>query len=245
MTSEPKSGRDAPRYLQLADDLRGAIHSGRLAEGALLPTESALCAQYGVSRFTVREALRRLQSEGLIRRRRGSGTIVAPPRQLLRQTLSDVSELLQYASGSEFSFTNLGLVTLSSARMDDLGLHEGDRWVHLLGIRRKPGGSSEPIAVTDVYIHPALAAHVPALRPGTEAIFTQLARAAGFRVVEVVQTLQAQAAGSHEAAALGIARRAPVLRIVRIYRDETGRTVEVSVSAHPGDRFSYAMRMDH
>ena len=46
------------------------------------------------------------------------------------------------------------------------------------------------------------------------------------------------------ASALGIPRRAPVLRIVRLYRDTDDRVVEASVSIHPGDRFTYSMQID-
>lgn len=232
-----------PRYAQVAADLRAAIQAGDFGEGAQLPTESTLCERYGISRFTVREALRRLQAEGLIRRRRGSGTIVASPEQVLRQPLSDVAELLQYAADSQFHFDDCGAVTLSGPKAEELGVPGGSQWHHLTGVRRlSPTGPA--IAVTEVYINPALAAHVPALKPGAKTLFEQLAAAAGFRVVQVVQNISAMAAGNHEAASLGIARRAPVLRIVRVYRDETGRIVEISVSSHPGERFTYSMHID-
>jgi len=67
-----------PRYVQLAGELREAILAGEFANGKPFPTETALCERFDVSRFTVREALRRLESEGLIERRRGSGTTVQP-----------------------------------------------------------------------------------------------------------------------------------------------------------------------
>ena len=56
-----KSAR-RPRYLELADELRAQILGGDLASGDGFPTESVLCARYGVSRFTIREALRTLQT---------------------------------------------------------------------------------------------------------------------------------------------------------------------------------------
>ena len=74
----PKKGARTPRYLQLAGELRDAILTGAFADGKPFPTETALCTKYDVSRFTVREALRRLEVEGLIERRRGSGTTVQP-----------------------------------------------------------------------------------------------------------------------------------------------------------------------
>lgn len=235
-------GDAQPRYVQVADELRAGITDGHFGEGAQLPTESVLCDRYGVSRFTVREALRRLQSEGLIRRRRGSGTIVDTGSHVLRQPLSDVAELLQYAAGSEFAFTVHGMVTMSEAQAADLGVPVGSRWVYLSGIRRL--GPNAPVALTDVYIDPALEPHVAALQPGRRTLFEQLGALAGFRIGRVDQDIRAMAAGGREAAALAIPRRAAVLRIVRNYRDEAGRTVEISVSAHAGDRFTYSMHID-
>jgi DNA-binding GntR family transcriptional regulator len=229
--------------VEVADDLRARINAGDFATGAQLPTENALCERHGVSRFTVREALRRLQAEGLIRRRRGSGTTIDNGSTALRQPLSDVAELLQYAAGSEFRFEIHGLVTLAEAQAIDLGLPPGSQWVHLSGVRTlTPGGT--PLALTDVFIHPDLQRHVAALRPGRLTLFEQLSTAAGFRIARIEQDIRAVAAGNREAEALGIARRTPILRIARHYRDESGRTVELSLSAHPGDRFTYSMHID-
>jgi GntR family transcriptional regulator len=232
-----------PRYVEVADELRARIIAGDFANGAQLPTESALCERHGVSRFTVREALRRLQAEGLIRRRRGSGTTIDSGAGTLRQPLSDVAELLQYAADSEFRFDILGPVTVAEAQAKDLGLQPGSRWILLSGVRTlAPGGV--PLALTDVFIHPDLAPHVAGLRPGRVTLFEQLSAAGSFRIARVEQDIRAVAAGSREALALGIARRSPILRIIRHYRDESGRTVELSVSAHPGDRFTYSMHID-
>ena len=53
-------------YLQVAAQIREAILEGRLEDGAPLPSERDLAAQFGVARTTVREALRALQAEGLL-----------------------------------------------------------------------------------------------------------------------------------------------------------------------------------
>ena len=232
----PPHGRQ-PRYLQVADELRAGIAAGQFGEGAQLPTESVLCERYGVSRFTVREALRRLQAEGLIRRRRGSGTTVDTIGSVLRQPLSDVADLLQYAADSEFRFDVNGMVTLTDVQATDLALPIGSRWVCLSGVRTLPPNGT-PLAMTDVLIHPDLEQHVAGLKPGRVTLFEQLGKAAGFRIAHIEQDIRAIAAGARESAALGIARRSPILRIARHYRDENGRSVEISVSSHPGDRFT-------
>lgn len=71
----------APAYQTLADDLRYQITSGQLRPGDRLPTEPELCARSGVSRSTVREALRLLASQHLIVTTRGvtGGSFVSLP----------------------------------------------------------------------------------------------------------------------------------------------------------------------
>jgi DNA-binding GntR family transcriptional regulator len=233
-----------PRYAQVATELRAAINAGEYAKGDAVPTESVLCAHYGVSRFTVREALRRLQAEGLIRRRRGSGTVVASPEQVMRQPLSDISEILQYAAESQFLFQDCGPTTLTATKAEAFGVDEGSLWMHLSGLRRVSAGGP-PIASTNVYINPELKGHISALRPSPQTIFEQLAKSAGFRVTRIIQTITAAAAGNYEASALEVSRRAPVLRIIRSYRDENDRIVVISDSTHPGERFTYTTHIDH
>ena len=65
-----------PYYKRLADFLIQEIEAGKYGVGASLPTERELCESFGVSRHTTREALRRLESNGLIIRRQGSGSSV-------------------------------------------------------------------------------------------------------------------------------------------------------------------------
>lgn len=65
-----------PMYHQIADDLRARIESGELAPRAQLPTELELREQYDASRNTIRDAIKRLTSLGLVETRPGQGTFV-------------------------------------------------------------------------------------------------------------------------------------------------------------------------
>lgn len=85
---EPGEGSDhllvsriEPAYQQVATQLRALILDGRLEPGSRLPTEDKLCTNFGVSRNTVREALRLLSAENLIATTRGAtgGTFVTTP----------------------------------------------------------------------------------------------------------------------------------------------------------------------
>lgn len=70
----------APAYRQISDDLRRRIVAGTLSQGDALPTETDLATRYGVHRSTIREGLRQLEQEGLLRRD-GKRLLVSMPRQ--------------------------------------------------------------------------------------------------------------------------------------------------------------------
>ncbi len=99
--------RVKPAYQQVADQLRGLILSGDLQAGDRLPSETELVAQFGVSRSTLREALRALASRDLVHTRRGvtGGTFVS---------VADVEQVSRYLE------TSLGLM---SGR-DDLSVQD-------------------------------------------------------------------------------------------------------------------------
>lgn len=65
-----------PIYLQIADDLRAQIESGKLKPGQQLETEGELVRLFGASRNTVRDAIKRLTTLGLVVPRPGQGTFV-------------------------------------------------------------------------------------------------------------------------------------------------------------------------
>lgn len=243
-----KPAKNIPRYLQVASELRQSILAGRYADGAQFPTESDLCETYDVSRFTVREALKRLQAEGLIARKRGSGTVVQPAAArggALHQPLSNVGELLQYARGSAIIYEKRGSGPLPTAIGEQISGDTGGRWTVFAGIRRQ-GFGEKPIAATEVYFHERLGHAIDALdlNASSQTLFSQVERLTGVAAATVTQDIQAIAASSTVAEALEIDEGVPVLLILRCYIDRQGRVFEISVSHHPGDRFAYAMHID-
>ncbi|MCU8651083.1 GntR family transcriptional regulator, partial [Escherichia coli] len=69
-----------PLYRQIADRIREQIARGELKPGDALPTESALQTEFGVSRVTVRQALRQLVEQQILESIQGSGTYVKEER---------------------------------------------------------------------------------------------------------------------------------------------------------------------
>lgn len=75
--SDDRTARSKLRSVSVYDEIKQQIDSGRFTAGSRLPSEPDLATELGVSRATLREALRALEAEGSLRRRWGSGTYVA------------------------------------------------------------------------------------------------------------------------------------------------------------------------
>jgi DNA-binding FadR family transcriptional regulator len=112
----------------ITDQIREAIVTGRLDEGHRLSPERELAEQFGVSRVTVRDALRSLEAQGLIAIRlgaRGGAFVTAPNGSVVAQTMSDMVMMSAVTPEDIVEarlLVELGTVTLACARAtgDDL-----------------------------------------------------------------------------------------------------------------------------
>jgi GntR family transcriptional repressor for pyruvate dehydrogenase complex len=109
----------------IADQIRAAILGGQLKEGERLPPERSLAEQFGVSRVTVRDALRALEAMGLITVRvgaRGGAFVTAPTGSVVAQTMSDMV-MMQAITPEDVVearlMVELGTVTIACARATD------------------------------------------------------------------------------------------------------------------------------
>lgn len=233
-----------PRYVQLAEELRNRILSARGEPGAPFPTEAELCQTHDVSRFTVREALRRLELEGLIARRRGSGTVLQPAAArggALHQPISNIGEILQYARGTQIAFERLAIGPVPTNYAVQIAEDVGGDWLRLTGLRRQMDGS--PLAFTQVYVHPSLAEVVDHLDPKRFTLFRQLAEQGRLTVDRITQEIQAVPIPAPLARELDMTARTPALRVIRSYF-AGDFLFEISVSHHPGERFAYSTHIE-
>jgi GntR family transcriptional regulator len=102
----PNLNRDEykPLYVQLSDAITTYINEKALEPGDPLPSENDLLQHYGVSRMTVRIAIQRLATEGLIQKIQGKGTFVAKP--MLKGCVSGVQSLEESLSGQGIIVVN-------------------------------------------------------------------------------------------------------------------------------------------
>lgn len=236
-----------PRYLKIVRQIERDIARERIAVGEHLPGELDLCRRLGVSRFTVRQALRHLRDSGMVVPRRGAGTIVTArsPKRSFIHAVASLHELSQYAEITRFAIGEFTPVIAGVALARRLKCRRGQSWWRAEGYRYggANGDADEPICWTEVFVAGEFSRIKEKSGSHTARIFSFLEAEYGERISEVSQTLHAVLVPERIAATLEVEPGSPALQVDRIYRSGRGKTVEIATSIHPADRFSYTMRL--
>lgn len=138
-----------------ADELRRRILSGGLAAGERLPTEATLMEELGVGRSTLREAVRVLEREGLVRVRQGSGTYVAQPdRASLLAAAFGVTEATHITEVRRV--LEPAIARMAARRRTP---EQAREILRLARVREscRAAGEKEPLVEADVALHRAIA----------------------------------------------------------------------------------------
>lgn len=228
-----------PRYAEILGVLRREIASAIHPIGASLPSEAALCDRFKVSRFTIREALRRLQADGMVERVQGAGSKVIrdAPASVFVQRYRSVSDLTQYAENTHFELLSITEIQLSEEVAHQIGGQTGEAWCFFRALRRTDASAPEVIAVIESYIPVRFAALANDVENISGPVYAALSAAADEPILDVEQEMQALPAPYHVAEALGLAADAPVLRIMRRYAAASGTLIASFNWHHGGDRY--------
>jgi GntR family transcriptional regulator len=233
-----------PRYASVANDLIGRIAAGEFPVGSLLPKEFELAATYGVSRHTMREALRRLDEAGLLSRRRRAGTeiVAAHPLNSYRQPISSIDDFLQYGEATEIRRKRQKVVRCDETLARLIGCQPGSKWLRVESIRTQDG-DRRPICHTTLYLTMELdniEAHIKAHSGPVSAMVEDVY---GIRIAEIEQSIEAISLDVISARHLDSEPGYPALKAVRRYYDDARRLIELAVALHPGERFVYTTRL--
>jgi DNA-binding GntR family transcriptional regulator len=235
-------------YRQVADALRQEIVSGTHPMGARLPTEEALRKRFGVSRHTVREALRQLREDNLISSRQGAGTEVTavPGASYAHDVMSindlSISDLVSWSAGKRFQIASLQLVVLDERLAARSGGGCGEEWLVVRGTGHVDG-SSAPTCWAEYYIHRDFAAVGRLLPRHGGPIFPLIEDLFGVRVVEVHQEIGAALIEAPLARVLKVRARSAALEVRRSFRLANGRLAQVTVTTHPAARHRHTVTL--
>ncbi|MBY0337853.1 MAG: GntR family transcriptional regulator [Acetobacteraceae bacterium] len=229
-----------PRYRQVADDLIAQLRAGQHPVGAMLPTETELCAHYAVSRHTVREALRLIEEAGLVSRRQGSGTtvIAQEARGRFVQDISSMTELLQYPEETRLTVLRAKEAKLEGMAAAAAGVTAGESWLRVEGIRRVRV-TDAPICFVTLLIRPEYASVLDQVGVEPGPVYGLIEKRFGLAVSAVELDMSACGVPEAQAPLLEVETGAPALLIRRRYMDGQGRVFEVSEATHPAPRFTY------
>ena len=232
------------RYLQVARTLRKEIVDGVYPVGSHLPTEHELCERFSVSRYTVREALRRLRDDNLVASRPRAGTLVVPrttPNSYAQDVMS-INDLLAFAAGAQFAIDSNAMVTIDDELAARTGLAVGTQWLAVRGYRQVDDAST-PVCRTEYYINRSFAAVGRLLARHTGPIFPLIEDLFGISVAEVHQQIAAVVISPELAQGLQIEAGTAALQMQRTYLTSDGEIAQVTVNTHPSSRFRHSMTM--
>src|SRR5882724_7571814 len=240
----PQAVSSEHRYLQIARTLRKEIVEGVYPVGSQLPTEHQLCERFAVSRYTVREALRRLREDNLIASRPRAGTLVVPrpATNSYVQDVMSIDDLLAFATGAKFAIESNTMVTIDDALAARTGLQLGSEWLAVRGYRQVDGGAA-PVCKTEYYINRAFAAVGRLLQRHSGPIFPLIEDLFGVSVVEVHQEISAVLATPRLSEELLVAVGSAALEMRRSYTTSDGQLAQVTINTHPWSRYRYSMTM--
>lgn len=240
-----KSPRAAtPLYVQVATALKEEIVDGLYPVGSLLPTEDKLCDRFGVSRYTVREALRLLREDGLVSSRRGAGTVVIPSSTSgsdIHQVMS-VNDLVAFAADTNFVIQSTGIVEVDEKLSRRTALPQGEKWLEILGYRHSKGQDT-PVCWTEYYINRDFAAVGRLLQRNNGPIFTLIEDLFGQTINEVQQQITATLLDARQAKDFGVDDGSAALEVRRSYRTADGKIAQITINIHPADRYQHSMTM--
>lgn len=226
-----------PLYYQAARALEGAIDDGRLPRGGKLESELILAEQLGISRPTMRAAIRELVDKGLLVRRRGLGTTVAPRPVRRAVALTSLYDDLREA-GREPRTRVLAFeeAPCTPEVGEHLGLEPG---APVLRFDRLRLAGADPIALMSNAVPTDL------LDVGKEDLeqsgLYELFRENGLTPHIATQRIGARKAAGEEVELLEVESGDPLLTMERIAYDTNGRPIEYGWHRYPAESYWFEM----
>ena len=223
-----------PRYIQIADVIRRELKGG----GERIPSEHELCARFGVSRPTIRQALDVLVQEGRLYRHAGRGTFSTPSpggdRRL--RVIGSVDDMIALGEETWFKLVSREVVPVPANIAQALRLPPGSSAFRVIGVRHAETG---PFQHVTAYVRKELADSVSEEEMSKSSLLAAIEKHGGESSKFLEQTMDAVLAPRHVAELLQLRPRTPVLLFERTYFASSGDPIEHAVSYQTSRRYPY------
>jgi len=231
-----------PLYTQIKEILKQRIIEGDYEVHERLPSESEMMKVFGVSRITVRQALRDLHSDGLVFSVQGKGTFVSRPKAVQDiQSLQGFGEAMT-PKGYETSARVVSVQEKNASNdiAEALQLSRGSQVVELTRIRYL---NREPISVDNSFFPLEIGQRLLG-RDLTQDVFPMLENDFNIALAHADLKIEAMPATAELAQHLNIDDGASILRIQRLVFSQTGEPLDFEYLSYRGDAFQYHLRVD-
>ncbi|WP_321344629.1 GntR family transcriptional regulator [Breoghania sp.] len=231
-----------PLYHQIFLILRNRIYGGEIAPGNLVPGEQDLAVEFNVSRITAKRALNELAEAGLVVRERGRGTRVIhrPPAPAVASSIEGwLENVTLMGSATQARVLEFDHVPANEDVAHALEIAPGEDVQHAVRVRWLDG---EPMSYLTTYVPGDIGRQF-----GREDLDAQpllrLLEGAGIEVASARQQVSAVVADTAVANALSIQAGSPLLEVLRVVRDVSGRPVEYLRVLYRPDVYRFDMSM--
>lgn len=227
-----------PRHAQLTLILRDRITSGELALGTRLPPEVDLAAAYGVSRATLRRALGEMESEGLVERRRRSGTVVVSnePQKSLRMATSGFPELLSLTKSSRLRVLKTRHVPDGASPHLGTNRSSTGHWLEITA-ERFIDRSDKPVSWLVMFVDGAFAGIEPMLHKVSGSVFELIENLFDLKITRLRQSVTAITCPGDVATSITLKPGMPVIALDAELFAGDGRLIEITHAIYDPSRF--------
>jgi DNA-binding GntR family transcriptional regulator len=228
-----------PLYFQIAKQLQSDIDSNRIPAGTRLENEIELSERLGVSRPTIRQAIKVLVDQGLLVRRRGIGTIVV--RRFVKRPVALSSLYDDLVAAGRNPATKLISMRVAPCPGEVAGRLSLTLDSPVVVIERLRLADGEPIALMRNYL-PSDLLELDAVQLVSSGLY-ELLRAHGISPAVAEQSIGARAATAHEARLLEVPARSALITMTRVAFADSGRPIEYGTHVYPGSRYILHMSL--
>lgn len=223
-----------PLYAQLEERLIERLRN-EWKPGEQIPTESELCAQYGVSRITMRHAIARLVNRGLLERGRGRGTFVRDNRLTadVRSVSSYTDEItgLGMKPGSKLISATPALADIDLA--EKFGIDEG---TELIVVTRLRTGDGKPIGLQQTTLIADMVPNLTTYLKDNTSLYAVLRDKYAITPTEAVETYTVGLVPNNLTTSLETPKNSPAFIVDRVSRNSLS-VFEHTHSIMRGDRY--------
>jgi GntR family transcriptional regulator len=232
-----------PLYVQVVAELRAKMSAGDYLPGQRIPPESQLCQEFGVSRITIRRAVKTLVDERLLYTKQGKGTFVNAVKigrrlQKLYSFSEDMTEL-GFEPSSRILEQTLAVADDETAAL--LDLPESDRLVNR--ISRVRMANKIPILIEWTFIPHYLCPDLLGQSFDHKSMYRTLAERYRLELDRAEETYEVRLLADSEAKELGCKRNLPAFSIQRLAFHKGGGAVELTKSVGRGDLLRFSVQL--